>query len=118
MDKPLEEPPKKPTVLKDLDFTRKLHISREDRPKIIAQMAADCKVRCCVILCSITDVNQFLEAHRLMDYSLLIGVRKIEPTNGVPDSPNLSGSASSITPASSPESQRGIHIKTKKKKDN
>lgn len=37
-------PTKKPTVLKDLDFTRKLHVGPENRAKVLNQLTRDCKV--------------------------------------------------------------------------
>lgn len=39
-----EEPPKKPTVLKDLDFTRQLHVGPDNKAKVLNQLAIDCKV--------------------------------------------------------------------------
>lgn len=37
-------PAKKPTVLKDLDFKRKLYIGPENKKRMMAQIASDCKV--------------------------------------------------------------------------
>lgn len=37
-------PPKKPTVLKDLDFSRKLYLGADNRKKVLAQIGSDCKV--------------------------------------------------------------------------
>jgi len=91
------QPPKKPAVQKDLDFTRKLHIGPENRAKVLEQLGRDCK---------------FLSQHQLMDYSLLIGIRRTDLPNGTPGgSPTPSRHA---TPMSSPSlDQRGMTSQTK-----
>lgn len=68
-----EEMKQKPVVvLKDLDFNRKIRLDADTKAKIFHQIEVDCL---------------FLSNHQLMDYSLLIGVRR---TNEGPAKPQLS----------------------------